>query len=141
MAERDRFEEVVVNVPAGAADGFHDAARKAGWSDDPGTGKAILVNGAEILNPQPMAPPVGYQHGDTLQEMIERHVAAALVGLRGDDIVDESIEDADDFDIDEGNEVDLETIYTVREMVPEAPGLRPEARVEPVPDPAGADPA
>lgn len=138
MAERDRFDSVEVVVPPGMSEGFHDAIKKAGWTDDPGTGKSILTkDGLEIPNPQPMAPPLGYEPEDTLEDMVRRHLQKQLnlLGLRSGDVLDESPEEADDFDV-EDDLPDLDSVYTVREMEPAAPALPPApAPVDPPGDP------
>lgn len=132
MAERDRVENIEVVVPPGMSDEFYQAALAAGWSDDPGTGKAILIKdrdrvdyGSEILNPQPMAPPVGYIAEDTLEDMVRRHMQKQFNLMQGDELIDETEEDADDFDVPD-DLPDLESIYTVREMEPEVPDFRSE---------------
>lgn len=129
MAERDRVDKVDITVPAGMSAEFFDAAMDAGWSDDPGTGKAILITdplhenyGAEILNPQPMAPPVGYVAEDTLEDMVRRHMQKQFNLMQGDEIIEEDENEVDDFDVPDDLE-DLESIYNVKELVPEVPSL------------------
>jgi len=51
-----------------------DQAEVAGWSDDPGTGVAVLAldeRGApayEVFNPMPFAPPIGWEPTPPLDE-------------------------------------------------------------------------
>lgn len=132
MAERDKVENIEVVVPPGMSDEFFAAATAAGWSDDPGTGKAILIKdkshpnyGGEILNPQPMAPPVGYVAEDTLEDMVRRHMQKQFNLMQADMIIEENEEDVDDYDVPD-ELPDLESIYTVREMEPEVPDFRSE---------------
>lgn len=127
MADRDRVESIEVVVPPGMSEEFFAAATAAGWSDDPGTGKAILIRdpshpnyGGEILNPQPMAPPVGYVAEDTLEDMVRRHMQKQFNLMQGDMIIEEDESEVDDFDVPD-DLPDLESIYTVREMEPEVP--------------------
>lgn len=99
----------------------------AGWSDDPGTGKAVLVpNEAgvpayEVVNPLPMAPPIGWEPTPPIEELIRQRVAEAFA-LRDDDEIDDII-DAEDFDIPD-ELPPLETIYEVVGMEPQAPAMK-----------------
>lgn len=99
----------------------------AGWSDDPGTGKAILVPdergapGYEVVNPMPFAPPIGWEPTPPIEELIRDRVRLEVDRLRDEDEVD-SLDDLEDFDV--ADELPpLETIYEVIAMTPEAPAL------------------
>lgn len=134
MAERDRVERVTVEVPPGLSEEFVEAAIAAGWTDDPGTGKSVMIDdplhpryGAEIPNPTPMAPPVGYVAEDTLQDMINRHMAK-IIGMQDSDVID-SEEEVDDFDV-EDELPEFESVFEVREMVEEAPAIPVYTREE-----------
>lgn len=106
----------------------------AGWSDDPGTGVAVILpDGREVLNPVPMAPPIGYVAQPTLMEMMEQMLRVKLQQLRDDDEVD-TADDAEDFDIpDELGEPP--TMYEFVSMADEFPEFR--AAREPDPDDRG----
>lgn len=107
-----------------------EKAVEAGWSDDPGTGHAILVEdergapGYEVLNPLPVAPPIGWTPTPPLEELIRDHVRREFVQLQGEDELDDII-DAEDFDVPD-ELPDLSTIYEFVGMEPQAP----EARVK-----------
>lgn len=99
----------------------------AGWSDDPGTGIAILLpderdNPAyEVLSPLKFAPPIGYQPTPPIEELIRDRVKVELHRLRGEDVVD-SEEDENDFDVPD-DLPPLETIYEVIAMKADAPPI------------------
>lgn len=107
---------------------FLAAAEAAGWSEDPGTGKAILVPdergapGYEILNPLPFAPPIGYEPTPPIDELIRTRVREAMDQLKDDEEIDDII-DAEDFDIPD-ELPQLETIYEVLGMEDQAPALK-----------------
>lgn len=64
-------------------------------------GKAILMpDGSEVLDPRPVALPVGFERPESIQEMIKRLVTDPLIReeMAASQIVD-SFEDADDFNI------------------------------------------
>lgn len=110
----------------------------ADWTDDPGVGKAVLLeDGSEVLNPVPMAPPVGYAPEPSIMEMIDQAVKRNLaMGVDPDEVIDEEAE-LNDFLEDE--EFDPASVYeiNVQEMEEDAPIL-PPAPVpppEPVPEP------
>ena len=123
VVDRDRVDPTSIDAKAMEA---------AGWSDDPGTGKAILVpdergNPAyEVLNPLPFAPPIGWQPTPPLDELIRQRVQDEVSRLKDEDEVDDVI-DAEDFDVDDET-VPLETIYEVIAMKPEAPALPKDAK-------------
>lgn len=132
MGDRDRVNKAVVVIPPGAefegGKDFYESAEDAGWSDDPGTGKAILAldergaPGYEVLNSVPMAPPIGYEPSDSIDVMIQKRLAKYFA--EGDStVLDESEEEANDFDVPD-DLPDLRTIYEVVEMIPEAPSVR-----------------
>ena len=80
---------------------LEEAIRAAGWSDDPGTGKAVLLpDGSEMLNPLPIAPPVDFVTGPTLLEQFEAKMEARFRMLQEDAEVD-TLEDFEDFDVEE----------------------------------------
>lgn len=112
-------------------------AINASWSSsDPGVGKAFLLpDGSEVLNPVPMAPPVGFEVGPTMLEQFEAKMAARFRMLQEDEEID-SAEDWDDFDI--GDDVEPPPSPYELVMVDEVPALPPSPPdvVEPdLPDP------
>lgn len=115
-------------VPKASDKQILDEALAAGWSDDPGQGKAILMkdargNGAyEVHNPMPHALPIGFEPTPPLDQLIRDRVRAEFQRLKDDEVID-SVEEADDFDIPD--EIPLTSVYEVVEMDPEAPALRP----------------
>lgn len=111
----------------------HNEMEMAGWSDDPGTGEAILLpnendmGSYEVLSPLQFAPPIGYQPTPPIDQLIRERVAGELERLRGDAVVDTE-EDLDDFDVPD-DIPPLETIYEVRAMeaeVPKVPKVDPK---------------
>lgn len=93
-------------------------ATEAGWSDSPLDGKAILYNGGEILNPVPVAPPIGYVPRDPLEDRLRAMVQSAV--LAGKEELEETAADVLDFDIPD-ELPDLTTIYEFAGMQDEAP--------------------
>lgn len=80
---------------------FAEAADGALWSDDPGTGRAILMpDGRELLNPLPVAPPISISSEPSVNDLVERALKRHYEQLRASDEID-TIEDADDFGEDE----------------------------------------
>lgn len=104
-----------------------DELRSAGWSDDPGTGKAVLLPadnnrpGYEVISPMIFAPPIGYEATPPIDELIRARVKSEYDRLKDDEEIDDII-DAEDFDV-EDDDVPLDTIYEVIAMTPEAPKL------------------
>lgn len=125
-----RDPEEVVN-PEVDADGVligeefnpDDIPAKGGWNaSDPGVGRAVLLpDGREVLNPVPMAPPVGFKEEDSMMEVMEKMIKRHLHGLRDEDELD-SVEDALDFDVPD--DLDIVSPYDV-EMMEEFPAMPP----------------
>lgn len=146
MAERDRIlakkdrgdERVRVEVSASPSTGefetiSEEALRLAGWTEDPGEGKAVLLrDGREVFNPIPMAPPVGYTPQPTLMEMLDQMVQRHLAVLHGDTVIDDTAEEADDFEI-EDEIPDPFSVYEVTDLIPESPALPKAAPVSETP--------
>lgn len=110
-----------------------------GWSTDPGTGKAVLTpGGAEIFNPLPMAPPVGYVQEptvmDRLNQLLDSRARAAQ--LYDNDVIEETLEEAEDFDgIEDPEDYVPRSIYEIQ-LLPEVPALKRPAE-SPAPAPVG----
>lgn len=97
-ARPDTGEVPVVDVVSLAAE--------AGWSDDPGTGKAFHTpDGREVLNPAVLDPPVGFEAAPSVMEMIQRELDRRQAILDDAEIVEESAEDASDFPEDVESEI------------------------------------
>lgn len=105
----------------------HAQMEMHGWSDDPGTGSAILLpderdnRAYEVLNPLQFAPPIGYQPTPPIEELIRDRVNTELMRLKGDEVID-SEEDENDFDVPD-DLPPLETIYEVIAMKADAPTI------------------
>lgn len=103
---------------------LYDKMAEAGWSDDPGTGKAILMPlGSEVVSPRPVAPPIGYVSEPSIMDRLNDLLTARLAQLNDSDVIEESEADLEDFETE-----DLEDVrwsYTVKELVHEAPALGP----------------
>lgn len=145
MADRDKINssqkvEVRMRDPEGLPSKpksvpLSEAIAMSDWTDDPGVGKAVLLeDGSELLNPVPMAPPVGYVDGPSIMDMIQRQVEKHLATLKPDDEIDLE-EELNDFG--EDDEIDPTSLYEVVSMELDAPPLPPAPVPEP---PASADP-
>lgn len=106
-----------------------DKMGNAGWTDDPGEGKAVLTPlGYEIVSPIPVAPPVGYVSEPTIMDRLNDMLTQRLRQLRGDDLVEETEAEANDFDVPDPEDYNVRSIYEI-ELIPEAPAL-PRQRVQ-----------
>lgn len=56
-------------------------------------------DGEEVLNPVPMEPPLGYRRTPTLSEQIAMQVRQMKLELLQDDSIEETDEEADDFEV------------------------------------------
>lgn len=107
--------------PPVVAKDIPDKMRSAGWSDDPGTGKAVLLDdGRELVNPLPHDPPIGYVQEPSVIDLINRELARRKALLEAEEIIDESVEDASDFEMED--EIDLLSGYEIVDMRPTFPG-------------------
>jgi len=128
--------EIVPNPSTGEIADYDDVMERmvdAGWSDDPKDGKTILLDdGREVVNPLPIAPPIGYNPTPSMFDVIRAQIHRAK--MLEDDAVAETPEDADDFDMDD--EWEPSSVYEVV-MKDDFPELAPEP---PAPKVAGASP-
>lgn len=102
-----------------------DMMEEAGWTDNPGTGKAVLLpDGSELLNPVPIAPPVDYDTAPSAFDLWQMNLQrmANIRDLGGGFLIDENDEEANDFDVDDPEDVFVRSDYELQ-MVPEAPAL------------------
>lgn len=101
-----------------------DLMEEAGWTGDPGTGKAVLLpDGSEVLNPTPMAPPVDYDRAPDAFSMWQQSLQR-MSNIRDlGNIELDSAEDAEDFDVQDPEDIFVRSQYEF-EMVPEAPSLQ-----------------
>lgn len=119
-------------------DTVEDALVSAGWSDDPGTGKAVLTpDGREIVSPAKIAPPIGYTAEKSVMEMISEMMERRLAALNDADEVD-SEEEVNDFG--EDDEPAPWSPYEV-ELVDEYPAIPKETPPDPAPEPDPAPPS
>lgn len=128
------MDKIKVRIPEVLSDGqlppeqeaLLDAMEAAGWSDDPTTGKAVLLpDGSEMLNPTPIAPPVDYDASPDAFTLWQRNLQR-LSNIRdlGDGFVlDETDAEANDFEVDDPEDFFVRSVYEF-EMVPEAPSLQ-----------------
>jgi len=120
-------------VPPFPEDILYEKMAEAGWSDDPGTGKAILTpGGSEIVSPMPVAPPIGYVQEPSVMDRLNDMLYARLNAmLQGDDVLDETEEEANDFDVPDPEDFHPRSIYEL-EMLDEVPAIpRQQAGQEP----------
>lgn len=72
----------------------------ADWSDDPGTGRSVLLaDGRELVNPVPVAPPAhiaAYAKENSVNDLVQRAIAQHMALLKGSDELD-SEDEAEDF--------------------------------------------
>jgi len=125
-------------------DQLYEMMAEAGWGDDPGQGKAIILpnDGREVLNPMMVAPPIGYEQEPSVVDRVYQMIAAKQRLLEDGDVIDESEEEALDFDVPDPEDIFPESIYEIQ-MVPEVPEIprtprAEEDKVDPVSD-ASAD--
>lgn len=71
--------------------------------------KRLDEYGREILNPIPMAPPVGYNRTPSLSEQIRSMVRSECLALEAEAAGLETFEEADDFDV--GDDFDPSSPY------------------------------
>lgn len=76
----------------------------AGWSDDPGTGKAVILpDGRELLNPLPVSPPAAIaalSKEPSVNDLVERALRRHFEQLKDLDEID-TLEEMDDFGEDD----------------------------------------
>lgn len=87
--------------------------------------------GQEILDPQPMQPPLGYKKGLSLSEQIRQQVRLAQLDLEDSDIT-ETDEEADDFEVGDDYEPlskhENDHIPSVKELKKRAAAINAEIR-------------
>lgn len=75
-------------------------------------GSSVYVDGAQVPDPTPVAMPLGFERPESLESMMLRLVHAVSRGQA--DIGEESIDDANDFDVDDDDV--LEDTFTDSEL-------------------------
>lgn len=120
---RDAEGRVYDDTPLDDLNSLDEAMAAAEWTDDPGTGKAvILADGRELLNPIPVAPPLHILQSQepSVNELVERALARHFQQLQANDVIDEE-EDVDDF----GEDEDFHPVsqYQVQVLLDEAPAV------------------
>lgn len=76
-------------------------------------GRPLTVDGQEIPDPRPMAPPVGYKKQPSMADQIRDMVRSERLAQEAAEMGGESFEEANDFDT--GEDDDLNTIYEIGE--------------------------
>lgn len=76
-------------------------------------GRNMTVDGQEVPDPTPMAPPLGYKRQPSMHELIKDMVRSERLRQEAEAQGHESFEDADDFDVDDDDEI--KTPYEVHE--------------------------
>lgn len=98
------------------------------------------ANGHEVLNPTPMAPPLGYKKTPSLAEQIRQQVLT----MRAIDMEPETEEEADDFDIEDDpapqSRWENDMIPSIKETRARLRALENQAQLYAVPKPPPADP-
>lgn len=118
-------------VPPFSEEVLLDKMEAAGWTDDPGQGKAILTpGGSEIVSPIPVAPPIGYVSEPSIMDRLTEMLDARLRQLAEGDVLDESEEEANDFDVPDPEDFHPRSIYEIS-LIEEAPALPRSPVVEP----------
>lgn len=120
------------------AEQFAEAADGAGWSDDPGTGRSILLpDGREVPNPMPLAPPVTIDNGElSVNELVDRALRLHFEKIADDAEANETLDDLLKFD-DEPDDFPASPYEIVeRDMFEEAPVIPPNAVVAEADPPA-----
>lgn len=114
---------------------YAEAMEAADWSDDAGTGRAILLpDGRELLSPLSVAPPSSIAAAaaePSVNDLVNRALARHFEQLKADDEID-SLEDHDDFGEDEDFTPFSQFEVVLRDEAPAIPA-------EPVSDEAVAD--
>jgi len=132
------MERIAINVTPNldgeipSEEALVEAMKNAGWTDDPRDGRTIILeDGREVLNPLPCAPPIGYVESPSIMELIAQQIRAHNLLIAGNDEVD-SLEDAEDFDVDD--EFDHSSEYEIT-MKEEFPGIPSDSQADPLPVP------
>lgn len=137
----DRRLEATPKPQVGDQLELEDAIRLAGWSDDPGSGIAVLLDdGREVFSPLKFEEPADIEAGQDMMAVLEKRIIQRLQRdaglLRGDDEVDETAEEANDFDVrDEveyvsGFEIEMATEFPQMPTPAPRPGRDPDVAEE-----------
>lgn len=138
LRERKEFRDFSSRIAKGHVEDVHlldtevmaEAMEGADWSDDPGTGKAVILqDGRELLNPLPVAPPssiLAAAAEPSVNDLVDRALARHFEQLKANDEID-SVEEADDF-----GEDDEFTPFSMFEVVmkDEAPAIPNDVKAE-----------
>lgn len=126
---------------------LEDAIRAAGWDPgDPGLGSAVIAeDGREIVSPAKFEEPADIEAGQDMFAVMERRIMQKLrAGLfTGEDVVDETAEEAVDFNVRDdieyvsGYEVEMAEEFPQMPTPAPRPGAEPE---EPVVEKAPEEP-
>lgn len=109
-------------LPPGVPEDYYDEAIAAGWTDDPRDGKSFLLeDGREVPNPLPVAPPVGYVYEPTIMDRLSQMLDKRLAALLEAQALEETEAEANDFDIDEDEEIRSIYEISLQDEFPEIP--------------------
>ncbi|WNK13676.1 MAG: hypothetical protein [Microvirus sp.] len=101
---------------------FAEALDAADWTDDPGTGRSILLeDGRELLNPVPIDPPVGHDEEPSINALVERALAKHMAKLEANKEAERTLADVLHFEEDGWDEFFSPWELQEREMVDEVP--------------------
>lgn len=118
-------------LPPGVPEDYYDEMIAAGWTDSPTDGKSFLLeDGREVPNPMPVAPPVGYISEPTIMDRLSQMLDKRLAALLEAQALEETEAEANDFEIDEDEEI--RSIYEI--------SLQDEFPAIPAPAPGSVDP-
>lgn len=77
----------------------HDTTKSSGLSEPKRSPDKHDENGGEICDPTPMQPPLGYRKTLSLSEQIVQQVRIAQLKILEDNMVHETDDEADDFEV------------------------------------------
>lgn len=108
-------------------------------------GRRLNAEGQEILDPTPMAPPIGYKKQPTMVDHIRAMIASERLAQEAAAAGAETFEEADDFDVDDDPEIstpyeihESEPVQALRRRQKEAEATPPAERPSPSPEAAPA---
>lgn len=139
LRERKEFRDFSSRIAKGHVEDVHlldtevmaEAMEGADWSDDPGTGKAVILqDGRELLNPLPVAPPssiLAAAAEPSVNDLVERALKRHFDQLKANDEID-TLADMDDFGEDEEFTPFSQFEVVLRDEAPAIPAdVEPEA--------------
>lgn len=98
-------------------------------------------NGHEMVDPTPLAPPVGYQRQPSMVETIRNMVRSHSLAVEAERAGAETFEEGDDFDVNDPDDYDPPSPYEHNFEPPQAPSPPPPASPAPPPTAGSSLPA